>query len=152
MNQTTTISIPNNQQTMPKQKIHLLIPMLIIAGLLIYTWSCILFGDDYVSWQHVAGTVLFIIPAIMFFSNFKASILTTACYLLLGTFNLLAFTPWIESTSYWMKIGPLKLGTPTFQVLSFGLFILFCILNFKTLVNMYLDYKGYKDEQSRNEL
>jgi len=137
---------------MTKQKILLLIPLLIIASLLIYTWSCIFFEAYYVSWQHVAGTVLFIIPIIMFFSNFKASILTMGCYLLLGTFNLLAFTPWIESTSYWMKIGPLELGTPKLQLFSFLLLILFCALNFKTLVNIYLDYKGYKDEQSTDKL
>lgn len=141
-----------NQPFMTKQKILLLIPLLIISCLLIYTWSCIFFGDYYgASWQHLLAVGFFIIPAVMFFLHFKLSVLSTGCYLLLGTFNLLALTPWIASTSYWMQIGPLTVGTPKLQLLSLGLLVLFCALNFKTLVNIYLDYKGYKDEQASNE-
>jgi hypothetical protein len=133
---------------MTKQKILLFIPLLINGGLLNYTWSCILFVHDVAQWQHYVATVLFIIPAVMFSRNFKLSVLATGCFLVLGSINLLALTPWIETSSFWIEIKPVKIGTPKLQLLSFLLLILFCALNFKTLVDMYLDYKGYKDEQA----
>jgi hypothetical protein len=136
---------------MTKQKILLAIPLVIIASLLIYTWSSILFGDNYANWQHVVGLLLFIIPAVLFFKNFKLSVLTSACFLVFGTFNLLGVTPWISSTFYWIEFKPVKIVTPSLQLVSFGLLILFCIINFQTLVNIYLDYKGYKDEQAQDK-
>lgn len=132
---------------MTKQKILLLIPLAIVGGLLSYTWIIILFTDVVATWRHYPSIALFIILMLLFFKNFKKTILATAFYLLLGTCNLLVLTPSITSNSFGVGIGSVQIWTPAFQLLSFGLLVLFAILNFDTLVNMYLDYKEVKAQQ-----
>ncbi len=132
---------------MTKQKILLLIPLTIIGGLLIYTWSTILFTDIMATWRHYLTIVLFIVLIFLFLKNFKRTILATAFYLILGTCNLLTFTPSVTFNSYGLRIASIEIWTPTFQLLSFGLLILFSILNFDTLVNIYLDYKEARGQQ-----
>lgn len=65
----------------------------------------------------------------------------------MGTCNLLTLTPAVISNSYGLRIGSVTLPTPDFQLLSFSLLILFLIINFDTLVNIYLDYKDPGNEK-----
>lgn len=131
---------------MTKKKILLLIPLVIIAGLLIYCWITILTQDYVVRWQHVLAIVLFAVVVFIFFKNFTKAIISTGAFLLLGTCNAFSMTPDINMT--WFKVGPLE--TPPFNLLSFGLLILFLILNFDTMVNLYLDYKEAKRTENNN--
>jgi hypothetical protein len=126
---------------MQKQKILLLIPLFIIGGLLIYSWAVILFTEVDATWRHYLALALFGGLIFLFFKNFTKTILATGVYLILGTCNLLALTPSVTTNSYGLRIGSLELWTPTFQLLSFGLLLLFFFLNFDSLVNIYLDYK-----------
>lgn len=132
---------------MTKQKILLLIPLVIVGGLLSYTWIIILFTDVVAIWRHYLSIALFIVLMLLFFKNFKRIVLATAFYLLLGTCNLLVLTPSITSNSFGIGIDSIKIWTPAFQLLSFGLLVLFAILNFDTLVNMYVDYKEAKAQR-----
>jgi len=131
---------------MTKKKILLLIPLAIIAGLLIYCWIAILTKDYTVRWQHVLANVLFAIVVFIYFKNFTKAIISTGVFLLMGTCNAFSMTPDINTT--WFRVGPLE--TPHFNFLSFGLLILFLILNFDTMVNLYLDYKEAKQTNQKN--
>jgi hypothetical protein len=64
---------------------------------------------------------------------------------LLATFNGLAMTAEIGTS--WLRIGPIE--TPPIQLLSLGLFILFFILNFDPLVDIFLDYKEAKQAKMK---
>ncbi|MES1221708.1 MAG: hypothetical protein ABUT20_39790 [Bacteroidota bacterium] len=130
---------------MTKQKVFILIPLAIIIGFLIYSWFTFLFTDLLATWRHYLAVGLFAIVIFLFFKNPAKAIIATIIYLLIGTSNLLALTPSITSGSYGLKIGPAEIWTPAFQPLSFGILILFCILNFDSLVNIYLDYKEAKN-------
>ena len=132
--------------TMTKKKILLLIPLAIIAGLLIYCWIAILTKDYTVRWQHVSAIVLFAGVVFIYFKNITKAIISTGAFLLLGTCNAFSMTPDINTT--WFRVGPLE--TPPFNFLSFGLLILFLILNFDTMVNLYLDYKEAKQTNQKN--
>jgi len=46
-------------------------------------------------------------------------------------------------------IGSLQLGMPSFQVIPFLIFILYAILNFDQLGEMYLDYKEAKEKKNK---
>jgi len=82
----------------------------------------------------------------LLFKDWKKAVLATGFYLLIGTCNLLSLTPSILTNSYGLRITSVEIWTPSFQLLSFGIFILYGILNFDTLVNIYLDYKEAKNK------
>jgi|SRR5215471_17205291 len=126
---------------MTKKRILVLIPLLIIAGLLVYSWAIILFTDVIAVWQHYIALLFFFVLAFLFFRNLERATFVVPVYLLIGTINLLTLTPSVRSNSYGIKIGSVEIATPSFQLLSFLIFVLFCILNFDALVNIYLDYQ-----------
>ena len=129
---------------MSKQKIRILIPLLIISGLLLLTWIMIITSDWLAVWQHYIGLLLFIPLVYFFFKDVKRSVLWTGVYLLLGTCRLLAFMPMLIQTSMGIRTGSLTLMTPSFQPIPFIFFIVYALLNFDVLANMYLDYKETK--------
>jgi len=123
---------------MIKQKFRLLIPLVIIAGLLLYSWATFLFGDIGASWQHYVAIGLFSVLVFLLIKNYKSAIIATGLYLLLGTFAILSLTPEVKTA--WLTMGPIQ--TPPMNLLSLGLFILFFILNYDQVFNIYWDYKA----------
>jgi len=123
-----------------KKKILLSIPLAIIAGLLTYCWATILSTDTLAGWRHYVGLALFIVLIVLYFKSYKLALAGTGIYLLLATFNVLSMKA-VISTS-WLRIGSIE--TPPVQGLSLVLLLLFFILNFDALSDMYLDYKESK--------
>ena len=134
---------------MTKQKILLLIPLTIVTGLLVYSWATILFTDVVATWRHYLALALFIGLIYLFFKSFKKTVLATGIYLIFGTCNLLTLTPSVTTNSYGMRIGSLELWTPTFQLLSFSILVLFFVLNFDTLINIRLDYQEARQAKKK---
>ena len=137
---------------MPKKKISLLAPLLIIAGLLIYTWITVLTGDNILVWRHYTGLILFVPLIYLFTKNFRKTLLGTFIYLILGICNFLTLTPSIKWNSFGIYVADTKIGTPPFQLLSFCLLILLCILNFDTLVHIYLDFKEIRQTKMKESI
>ena len=129
---------------MAKKKILLLIPLIIIAGLIIYSWAIILFTEAVATWRHYLALLLFAGLIFLLFKSFTETVICTGLYLILGTCNLLALTPSVTTDSYGVQFGSAQLCTPPFQLLSFGLLLLFFALNIDALINIYLDYKEAK--------
>jgi len=125
---------------MTKEKTLLLIPLAIISGLLLYTWTIVLFTDIEATWRHYVALGLFATLTFSYFKSFTMTVLATGIYLILGTCNLFTLTPSVTTNSYGLRIGSLELWTPTFQFLSFAILLLFFVLNFGTLINIRLDY------------
>jgi|SRR6516162_8052024 len=111
------------------QRIKLLIPLVLIAGILFYCWGTILFTDIIGTWRHFLALAIFLILIILFFTKFNLAVLATGLFLLAGTINLLAITPSITTNSYGLRIGSFNISTPSIQLPFFGLFILYFILN-----------------------
>jgi hypothetical protein len=123
---------------MPRKRLILaFIPLIIIAGLLIYSWSLIIFTDIAATWKHYLGLLLFLPLPYLVIKKYTLGLFGTGIYLLLGTFNLLALTPSIYTNAF--SIG--SLSTPYFQPLLLGIFALYAILNFNAFVDIYVDYK-----------
>jgi hypothetical protein len=129
-----------------EKKLHLSI-LIIIGGILLYCWSVILFTEIEATWRHYLAVLLFIPLLILFKKDFKKTVLFTGVFLILGTCNLLTLTPSVTSNSYGVRIGSVEVWTPTFQLYSFLLLILFFLVNFNTLVNYYFDYQDEKKEK-----
>jgi hypothetical protein len=122
---------------MSKQKIRIIIPLIVIAAFVIYTWCSIIFTDYAATWRHYIGLVGFLILVFLFFKSQVAVVIASAIFLLLATFNVLAITATITTSG----ITIMSISTPPIQLLSLGILILYFILNFNRLIDIYLDYK-----------
>lgn len=136
---------------MSKQKVFALVPLIITAGLLSYTWSIIIFTEIEATWKHYIALLLFLILPYLQFRNFKWGLFATGIYFILGTCNLFSLTPSNLTNSYYIRLGSLDLSTPSFQPLSFGLLMLYLIVNLKTFFMIYLDYK-FRDRETQEDL
>ena len=122
---------------MTKEKKLILVHLIAIAAILVYCWATFLTTEIEATWKHYFGLALFIIIAVCFFRNIRITTIATGIYLLLATFNLLAFTPAIYTFGF--GVGPVT--APDMQGLSLGLLLLYFILNMNALIDIYLDYK-----------
>lgn len=113
---------------MSKQKVLAFIPLVIAAGLLLYTWSIIIFTEIEATWKHYIALLLFLTLLYLQFKNFKLGLFATGIFLILGTCNLFNLTPSNLTNSYYIRLGSLEMWTPSFQPLSFGLLMLYLIL------------------------
>lgn len=136
---------------MSKQKIRILIPLVVIAGLLLYSWIFFLTTDWLAIIQHYIGLVLFIPLVYYFFNNLNRAVIWTGIYLLMGVCKFLAFTPFLMRTAMGIKIGSLELGMPSFQLIPFLIFIVYGILNFDQLAEIYLDHKERKQKRMKDK-
>ncbi len=130
-----------------KQKILLLIPLGLITGLIIYSWISFLLTDMTPTWRHYSALVLFAVLVYLYFKSFAKTVIATGLYFLLATLNALSMTP--ERITGWSRFGtPLgSIETPHFQILSLMLLVLFLVLNFDTMIDIYLDYKEAKAQR-----
>ena len=128
---------------MTKQKILLLIPLIIIAGLLIYSFTIFINTGYILTWRHDLAFGLFLVLITLFFKKFRIAVVATGLYLIIGTCNLLTMTQEVRTS--WFTIFSLE--TPHINLLSLGLFCFYFILNFDTLTNIYFDYKEEKSKQ-----
>jgi len=129
-----------------RQKFLLLIPIISIAGLLIYTWIVLFQPTRIPTWRHYLALGLFIPILSASFKGYTTAVIVTGVYLLLATFNVIVLTP--DITTNYLRVGIFK--TPEFQLVAFVLFILYSVLNLDTLIDIYLDLKGV--QKSRREL
>jgi hypothetical protein len=130
---------------MTKQKILILIPLVLIAVILTYCWTVILKTEILATWRHYAGLIFFAGIAFLFFKSINKAIVATGVFLLFATFNLLTLTTEIRISQF--RIGPIY--TPEFNLLSTGLFILYFSLNLDQLIDIYLDYKEAKEIKTK---
>jgi hypothetical protein len=135
-----------------KQKVRLLIPLSIVGGLILYTWNTLLIEGYIPIWKHYIALCLFAFLIYLFLKDFRKAVVATGIYLLLGTCNLLSLTPSTVWNSYGLRVGSAEIWTPSFQFLSFGIMILFVILNFDILTDIYLDYKEARQQKTKETI
>jgi hypothetical protein len=126
-----------------KQKILYFIPFVIVVCILLYSWFTFVFTDNLAVASHYLGLVFFA-PIIYYHfkdRSFKIPIVLFAFYLILATINLFSIFPFIMSSSIRISVGTITIWTPAINGYSLLILILFGILNFDTLVEVYLDYK-----------
>lgn len=129
-----------------RRKIFVIIPVAIVALLLIYTWIIFLTTSYIAVINHYLGLILFI-PVVYFLlkdKSFKKTLLSIGIYLVLGLINLLSFLPVIITNSIGLLIGSTHIYSPAINCLSLVILIVYGILNFDTLVDLYLDYNEAK--------
>lgn len=131
---------------MRKRRIQFLIPVIIIIGLLLYTWYCVLVESYIIQIRQYLGLILFI-PVLYCWYKDKTlakPIVATGIYLVLATVNILSYLPYYETSSYTLTIGSIELYTPGLSASGLILLILYAILNTGNLMEIHLDYKESK--------
>lgn len=131
------------------RKIGIIIILLIIGCFLVNIWVVILTTDVAATWRHFTGPVLFLILVYLFFRDLRMAIVGTGVFLLAGLGNVFTLTPDIIWDSYGMRLGSIQLWTPSVQVLSLELFLLYCALNFRALMEYWVDYEDWKYERGK---
>ncbi len=126
---------------MTKEKKRVLIPLIITKVILAHCWTIILTAEILATWRHYLGLVLSLVLIFLLFKSVKATTVATGLYLLLATFNLIAFTPSIDT--YGLRFSD-SISTPPIQLLALGLFILYLFLNYDSLINISLDIEERK--------
>ena len=130
--------------TVTKKKKNLFfIPFSILTITLIYFWCTFIFTENIAAFSHYIGLLLFL-PVIYFLfkdKTLKKAIVLTGAYLLLATINLLSFLPFVMTTSFGISIGSINIYLPSLNGFALLLLVLYCVLNFDTLVEIHLDYK-----------
>jgi hypothetical protein len=128
---------------MKKKIILSAIVLAIISYFLIAAWITILSENYIVKWQHLTGLLLFLPLPVLLFKNYKAAVLGTGIYLILGFLRLLSITAGISSSS----ITIAGLETPGFNWLSLGLFVVFFILHLDVLIEIHWIIKKEKQDE-----
>jgi hypothetical protein len=131
---------------MSKKKILIFIPILIIAIVLILTWSDFLGGYYLPRMQHYAGLVLFLIVLILFFIDSKIALIGTGIFLMCASINLIAITTAISV--FTINIFPLSFLP--IQPLSLGILVIYLIVNGNLLIDIYLNYKESKGNKKKS--
>jgi hypothetical protein len=84
--------------------------------------------------------ILFLPLPVLLFKNYKAAVLGTGIYLLLGLFRALSLTAALSTGS--LTLAGLEISG--FNWLPLGLLLLFIILHIGILIETQLDYKESK--------
>lgn len=122
-------------------KIRILIPLLIMAGCQLYTWLLVCLRFYYPTMQKGISLVLLISLFHFYFTRVRWCIVFTGLYLFLVTINCLTLTPATTALFLGFGRGENAIYTPGVQLIGLGLLVLYGVLNFDQLVEMYLDYK-----------
>ena len=105
-----------------------------------------MFSNNIPSFSHYLGMIFFL-PIIYFLfkeKTLKKPIILTEGYLVLATINILSFFPFLFKSSLKIAIGSFTLYTPVINGLALLILVIYSVLNFDTLVDIYLDYKEAK--------
>ncbi len=133
---------------MKKDKIKILIPIALIGAILAYCWSIFLFTDVVAIFGHYVALILYLVPIYFFRKNLTWAVLSTGLYLLLATFTIAELTPTIytytEGVTFFQSF---TITTPRFQPIGFWLLLLYLVLNYHPLIEIYLNYQDGKRQR-----
>lgn len=104
--------------------------LFILAAYTIYVFlkNGISFSTPYISTFFLIG-----VNALLYFFRFKYAIILTGIIIVLSIFNTIALFPEIQYSSYFIKVGTVKLSTPNFQWKPVILFIFYLLINLNFL-------------------
>jgi len=118
-------------------KILQLLPFSIALAIMIRCWFQQSSMHYIPQWQHYSAVLCALIVVYFLLKDLNKALIALGCFFVVGTCNGLSLTSAIVRNS----ITIFGVESPPFNSLSLGLLFLFFILNFTTIVNLYLDHK-----------
>ncbi len=124
-----------------KFKIFHSIPFIILFSIVLNTWILFKTADYTANWRHYILLFLLLTNLVLYFTRFKQALLLTGVILILCTFYLLP--PFKALESSFINIG--QVSIPWIEYWSFLILIIYFAINFKLLIEFYLDFKKKKE-------
>jgi|GEM_PF-4603985 len=121
-----------------------LLPFLILLSIAIYASILFLTTQYVLIWRNHLAFALLTLNGVLYFFDFKRAVLMTGVLLILSTFNVIVFFPWVS----WSQLK-IIVTLPKFYPFMLGLFVLYFLLNFSLLMNWYLDVKEARQRVPR---
>jgi hypothetical protein len=125
---------------MKKQKVRILIPLIITGLALIYCWVALLVNNYIPSWKHYSAIFLFAILIIFLVRGLSKILFPLGIYLLLASLHVISLS-YNKATFFFGLDNPYN---PHFQLMSIGILIVYFILNLDGLIDMQLDREERK--------
>lgn len=125
------------------------IPFFIVTAILLYNWFLFIVTDATALLRHYIALLLYLV--ILFLlrvdKTLKKPLLAVGVYLLLASLGYISLLSWVGGTSYGVRIVSLELQTPQLTGVPLTIFILYALLAFDPLTDIYLDYKEAREKR-----
>lgn len=125
-----------------KYRILQVTPFAMLSCIVANTWFIFISTDYEATWGHYLLLAFILINAVFYFKNWKLAVLLTGILLLGCTFYLLP--PFMQVESAFIHIGPVPI--PWIEYWSFLIFLIYFIINFNYLIELYLDFQEHRKE------
>ncbi|MBO9200931.1 MULTISPECIES: hypothetical protein [Niastella] len=129
-----------------KRKIFFFIPFAIVICYLLYSWIIIFLEDISPHFTNDLGVILFV-PVVYFLfkdKTFVKPLLTLGIYLLLAACKLANILPYTNLYKVRLGIFGLKIPFPDMIGTAFLILLLYSVLNYGNLIEIYPDYEEAK--------
>jgi hypothetical protein len=121
-----------------------LIPLLILILSLFYSIYIVYTSDIILGIKHFLGFIFLGISVVAVFLNKGLCVYFTGVTLLVGTFNIVAFTPSVEVYSFGFGFNNTTTNSFKIQLFSFLILILYFLINGKYLLKKIKEDIKYK--------
>jgi hypothetical protein len=119
------------------KKIFSIVPFLVASVVISFNWYVLIVEGYFLTSKHIFALVLIVLNLMVYFWRYKLALLLTGVILFLSTFDLISFTVTVTRNSYFVRIGSLKISTPSVNLISLFLLALFVIGNFGLLKSCF---------------
>ena len=123
-----------------KYRILQITPFIIMFCIVANTWVIFLSTEYEASWKHYLLLAFILINGILYSRKWKLAVLLTGFLLICCTFYLLP--PFLQVESAFIHIGPIPI--PWIEYWSFLILLIYFIINFNYLIELYLDFKEHR--------
>lgn len=120
-----------------KYKYIELLPFIVFCIMVSCTWYQLISNNYYPTIKHILALILALVNLGAYFWNYKRALIITGVLLVLASLSLVALRVILVSNSFYLKIGSLKIVLPPLNYFAFGLLIVYCILNAKTVKDAF---------------
>jgi hypothetical protein len=111
------------------------LPVTIIYCMLAYCWYQLSVDNYEPTIKHILALILIIVNTTIYFLDIQKGILFTGIYLLAASCSVIAIEAQAITHSFSLQIGSLVISSPSINYSSLLLLILYCILNYATIIH-----------------
>ena len=123
--------------TSTQKNIITVIPFIIICVITAYTWGIILHEGYTFSCKQLVTALLLFFNLMIYFVNQRLALLITGLILVLLTFCMISMTLTTKENNYFLRMGNIKLTTPSINWVAFVLLLLYLVINFRVVKSYY---------------
>ena len=126
---------PSKELTAQLSPVRILVPLLLTTAAIIYCWIKFLTTNHIAVWQHYSALIGFLLVIALLIKSRKWGTIALGIYLIIAITTVFSLTYNISYVGFIIPIG---------NLMAWGIFIIYILLNGAALGGYYLDYKESK--------